>query len=100
MFTCIHPFTTGLNTINGDIILQERVEQTNSVGATSHTSHQGIRQLTRLCQNLFPRFATDNALEVTYQQGVRMRASQSPYNVESVMHVGHPIAHRVVPSIF
>ena len=82
------------------------VENTHGVRATANTGDDCVRLLavqTRLRQqfgHLLETFRANDTLEITNHHGVRVRARNRANDVESVVDVGHPIAHGLVQSIF
>ena len=82
------------------------VENTHGVRAAAHTRNDCVRLLavqTSLRQqlgHLLNTFCANHTLEITNHHGVRVRARNRANDVESVVDVGHPIAHGLVQSIF
>ena len=87
----------GFHAVHGDtLIAQERMEQADGVGATSHAGHQGVGQFAGLLQGLAPGLATDDALEIPHQQRIGVRARHGADDVKGVVDIGHPVAHGLV----
>ena len=76
------------------------MEKANRVRTTADGSNKQVGQAIDAREHLCARFLADDALEITHQFRIRMRASGSADNVESVMDIGDPVAqpfiHRVL----
>ena len=64
MFTTFDAVTGRLNADNLDaVVIQERMEHADGVGATTDAGHQRIRQAAFALLHLFANFVADHALE-------------------------------------
>ena len=89
-----------LDAVDGDPgIVQERMEQTDGVGAAADASHQGIRQTAAIGQHLLARLAADHRLEFPDHQRIGVRAGDGADHVKGVIDVGHPVAQRFVERV-
>ena len=90
----------GFHAVHGHVtVVQERVEQADGIGAPAHAGDQGVRQLAGLLEALLARLAADHGLEVAHQHRVRVRPGHGADDVEGIVHVGDPVAHRLVHGV-
>ena len=80
-------------------IVEERMEQADRVAAAADAGDDRIRQPAIVGQHLRARLASDHGVEIAHHARIRIRAGDSADDVESVLHVGHPVAHRFVQRI-
>ena len=81
-------------------VIQEWVEQAQSVGATADASHQRVRQATFAFQHLLLSLRSDNGLEIADHSRVGVWSGSGTDDVESVFDVGYPVAQRLVHRVF
>mmetsp|Transcript_20694 Transcript_20694/g.40644 ORF Transcript_20694/g.40644 Transcript_20694/m.40644 type:complete len:382 (-) Transcript_20694:398-1543(-) len=92
--------TAGLDTKDSDLlVILERVEHADGVGATADASADHVRETSELGQGLVLGLVTDDALEVTHDRGERVRANGRTDNVVGVADVGDPVAHGLIDGI-
>ena len=97
----VQPQTTGFNAVHGHFrVFDVWVEHTNGVRATTDTGNNRIWLTANLLFTLALGFATNDALEVTYQHWVRVRTGRGTNDVEGVVNVGYPVTHRLVHGVF
>ena len=52
------------------------------------------------CRHLRARFVADDGLEVPYHRGIGVGARDRADAVECILHIGHPVAQRVIHCVF
>ena len=80
-------------------IVEEGVEDADGVAAAADAGGDHIRQAAVIGQHLRARFAAHHRIEVADHARIRVGAGDSADDVEGVMHVGHPVAHRFVQCV-
>lgn len=80
-------------------ILDEIVEGTDGVTATTDTSDNRIGKLANLFKQLLLDFSTDNSLVVSHNGGERMRTDGGSDTVVGVCKVSDPVSHSLVDGI-
>jgi hypothetical protein len=75
------------------------MEQADRIAAAADAGGDRIGQAAVLGQHLLARFAADDGVEVAHHARIRMRAGHGADDVEGVLHVGHPVAHRFVERV-
>jgi hypothetical protein len=76
--------------------VEERVEQTDGVGAAADAGDDGVGQGAGLVEHLGPRLDADDALELADEPRVRGRADDAAEHVEGAGGVGDPVAQGLV----
>ena len=95
----LEPLARRLDAVDGDVVLQEGVEQADGVGAAPDAGHKGVRQPARLPQDLLPGLAADHGLKVAHHRRVGVGTGDRADDVEGVVDVGDPVAHRLVERV-
>src|SRR5439155_14477389 len=73
------PASSRLNTDQSDLFVRnERMKQTDRIRAAADTGNQGARQFSGRGQNLFARFASNQALKLAHHQRIRMGTERAP----------------------
>ena len=90
----------GLNTQQGDVIVDEIVELPDGVGSATHARDDVGGQAAEPFQHLRPRFGRNDALELPHHGGERMRPADGADEVMGVVDGGHPVAHGFVHGVF
>src|SRR5215472_6454902 len=85
----LHPF-----------VLDELVEDPDSVRASSHAGDDGLGHLAFSFQNLRAGLAADDGMKVTDHGGIGMSAQNTAQQVVGGADVGHPVTHGLIDSIF
>ena len=80
-------------------IVDERVEDAHRVAAAADARDHGIRQASGQLEDLRPRLAADDRLELADHQRVRMRPEHRAEEVVRVADVRDPVAHRFVDGV-
>lgn len=80
-------------------VVQERMEQTDGVAAAAHAGADRIRQAAVVFQHLRTRFAADDGVEIAHHARIRIRAGDGADDVEGVLHVADPVAHRFIQRV-
>ncbi len=78
------------------LVIEERVEQADGVGAATDAGNQRVGQAAFLLQDLLAYFVADHRLEVAHHGRVGVRAGGGADQVEGVVDVGHPVAQGLV----
>mmetsp|Transcript_59253 Transcript_59253/g.139760 ORF Transcript_59253/g.139760 Transcript_59253/m.139760 type:complete len:374 (+) Transcript_59253:221-1342(+) len=81
--------------IMGDV----RVEDADGVAAAAHAGEHGVGLAARHLGHLHQALVADDALEVAHHHRVGVRAGHGADDVEGVLDVGDPVAHRFVERI-
>ncbi len=90
----------GLDADEPDVaIVDERVEDAHRVAAAADARHHGIGQASGQLEDLRPRLAADDRLELAHHQRIRMRPQHRTEEVVRVADVGDPVAHRFVDGV-
>src|SRR3990170_3933975 len=77
-------------------LVEERMEQAHGIGAAANAGDQRIRQPVFGPLHLLARLTADDRLEIAYHGRVRMRPRHRADAIERVVHIGDPIAQRLV----
>ena len=77
-------------------IVEKRMEQPHRVGAAADAGDQRIRQAALRLLHLLPGLVADHRLEVAHHHRIGMRPRHRADAIEGVVHVGDPIAQRLV----
>ena len=80
-------------------IADEGIEQADGVRAAPDASHQGIGKPPGLSQHLIPGFPADDGLKVPHHGRIGMWASDGADDVERVIDIRDPIAHRLIEGV-
>ena len=80
-------------------LVEEGMEQAHGIGAAADAGDQRIRQPAFGLLHLLARLAADDRLEIAHHGRVRMRARHRADAIEGVVHIGDPIAQRLVHRI-
>ncbi len=75
------------------------IEDAHRVRAPADAGDHRVRLAAAQFRHLGQALATDNRLEVAHHHGVRVRTSDGPDDVEGVVDVGDPVAHRFVQRV-
>ena len=75
------------------------MKQTDRIRTTSYAGNQRARQLAGRRQNLFARFASNDALKFAYHQWVRMGTECAAEQIVRIVHIRYPVAQRLVDCI-
>ncbi len=78
------------------LVIEERVEQADGVGAATDAGDQRVGQAAFLLHDLLAYFVADHRLEVAHHGRVGVRAGGGADQVEGVVNVGHPVAQGLV----
>ena len=81
-------------------IIEERMKQSQRIGAAADTGDQRVRGAAFGFLHLRPGLDADHRLEVTHHHRIGMRAGHGADAVKRVVHIGDPIAQRVVHRVF
>lgn len=81
------------------LVLDEVIECSNGITATTDTCDDGIGQLALLFRELRLDFAPDDALEITDNGREGVRANSGSNEVVRVIESRHPLAHRLVDGV-
>ncbi len=76
-----------------------RVEDAHRVGAAAHAGEDRVRLPSRDGGHLHEALLADHRVEVAHHHGIGMRAGDGADDVERVLHVRHPVAHRLVQRV-
>ena len=97
----IHTFAPGLDTDDSNLfVIKERVKQPHRIRTATNGRNQCVRQAPFLLKHLRARFLADDGLKVPHHRGIGMRACHCADAVECILHIGHPIAQRIIHSVF
>ena len=89
-----------LDAVDGNaLVVEERVEQADGVGAAADAGHQRVGQAALGLLHLLAHLAADHALEVAHHGRIGMRAGGRADDVVGVVHVGDPVAQRLVHGV-
>ena len=100
MVSGLDTLTCCLDAIDRDrFVVEERMEEPDGIRAAADTGDQRIRQAACHIEHLLARFTADYGLEVTHHGRVWMRAGDGADDIESVVDVRDPVAHRFVECI-
>ncbi|KAG1084970.1 hypothetical protein G6F40_014330 [Rhizopus arrhizus] len=80
-------------------VVEEGMEQADGIAAAADAGGDRIGQAAVLGQHLFACLAPDDGVEIAHHARVRVRTGDGTDDVEGVLHVGHPVAHRFVERI-
>ena len=80
-------------------ILDERVEQADTVAAASYAGHQAMGESAFGGQDLAPRLPADHRLEIADHHRIRMRSQHGPQQVMRGAHVRGPVAHGLADGV-
>ena len=75
------------------------MKQADGVAAAADAGGDGIGQAAVVGQHLRPRLAADHGVEVADHARIRVRTGDGADDVERVVHVRHPVAHRFVQRV-
>ena len=93
----IEAVASSLHAIDLDaLVIEERMEQTDGVGAAADAGDERVGQPSFGGLHLFAHLGADHRLEVAHHRRIRMRACRRTDQVVGVVHVGHPVAQRLV----
>ncbi len=81
------------------LVIEERVEQADGVGAAADAGDQRVGQAAFLLHDLLAHFVADHRLEVADHGRVGVRAGGGADQVEGVVDVRHPVAQRLVHGV-
>ncbi len=95
----IESLATGLDSHQLYRILHESGKQPHGVGAAADTGIDAFRQATLASENLFARLGADDGLEPGDHFRKRMRAAGSAEYIMGGVHIGYPVAERLVDSV-
>ena len=96
----VNAATASLKPIQGDFwVVDKATEQPNGVAATTDTRYDCVRQSPATLQNLSACLATNDRLEVPHQLRERSRSGDGSQHVVRGVHIGDPVAHRLVDCI-
>ena len=90
------PWPPASTPISRTRIVEERVEQPHRVGAAADAGHRHVRQPALGFLHLLLGFFADHRLEVAHHHRIRMRAGDGADQIVGVLHIGDPVAHRLV----
>ena len=76
------------------------MKQPDGVGAAADTGSEQVREATNLLARLLNDLATDDAVEIAHQHRIRVGAGHRADDIERVVDIGHPIAHRFIQRVF
>ncbi len=80
-------------------IVEEGMEQADGVAAAADAGADRVRQAAVVLEHLRARLAADDGVEVAHHARIRIRAGNGADDVEGVLHIGHPVAHRLVQRV-
>ena len=80
-------------------IVEEGVEHADRIGSAADRRDQHVGQAAFGLQHLRAGFLADHRLEIAHQFGIGMRPRRRADDVESVVHIRHPVAQRIVHRI-
>ena len=80
-------------------IIEEGMEQADGIAAAADAGGDRIRQAAVVGQHLRARLAPDHGVEVAHHARIRIGAGDGADDVEGVVHVGDPVAHRFVQRV-
>ena len=80
-------------------VVEERMEDADRVAAAADAGGDRVRKAAVFGQHLRARLAADDGVEVADHARVRIGAGDGADDVERVLHVGDPVAHRFVQGI-
>ncbi len=76
-----------------------RIEDAHRVAAAADARDDRVRMTARVLWHLRHAFVADHALEIAHHHRVRMRSRDGADDVEGVLDVRHPVAHRFVERV-
>ena len=76
------------------------VKNSHGVGAAADAGDDGVGLASGKLLHLHDAFFADHRLEVAHHHRIGMRAGHCADDVEGVLDVGHPVAHRFVERVF
>lgn len=80
-------------------VRDEGVEEADGVRAAAHAGHGGVGQASGALQDLAAGLHADDAVEVAHHGGEGMRARDGPEEVVRAVHIGDPVAERLVDGV-
>src|SRR5262245_47598980 len=96
----IEAVAAGFDPIDRDRwLIEEGMEQAHRVRAAADAGDERVGQPPFPLQHLLACLAPDHRLEVAHHGGIGMRARHRADDVEGVVHVGDPVAKRVVHGV-
>ena len=78
------------------LVVEERMEQPDGVRAAADAGDERVGQPPFRCLHLLAHFGADHRLEVAHHRRIGMRTGRRADDVVRVVHVGDPIAQRLV----
>ncbi|RUS24169.1 hypothetical protein BC938DRAFT_474008 [Jimgerdemannia flammicorona] len=96
----INPIPTSLHTHDANgLVLDERVEHADRVTTTADASHNHVRQLARLLQQLLLALFANHALEIAHNKRERVRSDRGADEVVCGRDVRDPVTHGLIDCI-
>mmetsp|Transcript_1449 Transcript_1449/g.2509 ORF Transcript_1449/g.2509 Transcript_1449/m.2509 type:complete len:265 (+) Transcript_1449:768-1562(+) len=93
MLAGLNPEAGGLHSNEAHIlVLNESIEQSDGVGATTHARYAYVGEASELLLALPLSLVTDHFVELTHHHGVRVGAGCRAENVVGALNVGDPVA--------
>ena len=100
MLAGLHAVPGGLDADEADaVVVEERMEDAHRVRAAADAGDHRIGQAAFLLDALALGFLADHGLEVAHQLRIGMRAGDGADDVEGILDIGDPVAHRLVQRI-
>ena len=107
VFAAVHAFTGGFHANEAGILKGDvGVKNTHRVTSAPHTGNDCVGllvnciELGQHARHLGNALGADHALKVAHHHGVGVRAGNGTNDVKSIVHIGDPVAHGFIQSIF
>ena len=101
MFAAVEPPAASLEPQQPYLLVcYEGVEGAHSVAAAANAGQYIVGQAALGLEDLRPRLSPDDALEVTDHHRVGVRADHTADKVVGGLHIGDPVAYRLVDGVF
>ncbi len=100
VLAALQPVTRRFHPDQAHLLVRDvRVEDAHGIGAAADTGEDGVGLAPGELRHLLSRLAPDHRLEIAHHHRIRMRTGDGADDVEGVLDVGHPVAHRFVERV-